>query len=317
MCGRVARIESSIKSIAPRTGLMSGALDSILVPTDGSDGARIGARRGINLAATIDADLHVVSVVDTREFESSVNPSDQTNIKRLLEEGAERAVDSIADLARTQLSGQVTAVVESGIPFRTINDYVETHGIDLVVMGTQGRTGFERIVLGSVAEKLVRTADVPIVTVTPEADLGEIGDRPYENVLLPTDGSEGAEPAIEFGITLAEVHDATVHSIYAVNTSRYGSIEGSAEIHQALEQAGEDALDAVRERSRAADLSATASIASGPAARAILSYSETHDIDLIVMGTHGRSGLERYLIGSVTEGVVRNSGVPVCCVPMR
>lgn len=296
---------------------MSPTINSILVPTDGSDGARIGARRGIDLAATIGADLHVLSAVDSRDIEPDLNSDGQTDRERLLEEEAERAVDSIAKLARTHLSGQITTAVESGIPFQAINDYVDTHDIDLIVMGTQGRTGFERVVLGSVAEKTLRTADVPIVTVTPDGDIVEIGNQQYDNVLLPTDGSEGAELAIEWGITLAELYDATVHTVYSVDTSRFGGVEGSAEIHDALEQTGQEALEMVHDRVRAADVSVAGNIASGPAARAILSYSEEHDIDLIVMGTHGRSGLTRYLTGSVTETVVRNAAVPVCCVPMQ
>ncbi|WP_336329842.1 universal stress protein [Haloarcula sp. CGMCC 1.2071] len=296
---------------------MSRTIDSILVPTDGSDGARIGARRGIDLAATIGADLHVLSAVDSRDIEPDLNSDGQTDRERLLEAEAERAVDSIARLARAHLSRQITTAVESGIPFQVINDYVDTHDIDLIGMGTQGRTGFERVVLGSVAEKTLRTADVPIVTVTPDGDIVEIGDQRYDNVLLPTDGSEGAELAIEWGITLAEVFDATIHTMYSVDTSRFGGVEGAAEIHDALEQTGQEALETVHERARDAGVSVAGNIASGPAARTILSYSEEHDIDLIAMGTHGRSGLTRYLTGSVTETVVRNAAVPVCCVPMQ
>ncbi|NLV07347.1 universal stress protein [Haloarcula rubripromontorii] len=296
---------------------MSQPINSILVPTDGSDGARIGARRGIDLAATIGADLHVLSAVDARDIEPDLNSDGQTDRERLLTEAAERAVDSIARLARAHLSGQITTAVESGIPFQAINDYVDAHDIDLIVMGTQGRTGFERVALGSVAEKTLRTAAVPIVTVTPDGDIVEIGDQRYDNILLPTDGSEGAALAIEWGITLAELYDATVHTLYSVDTSRFGGAEGATEIHEALEQTGQEALEAVHERASDADVSVAGNIASGPAARAILSYSEEHDIDLIAMGTHGHSGLTRYLTGSVTETVVRNSSVPVCCVPMQ
>ena len=295
---------------------MSQTVDSVLVPTDGSEGARIGARRGIDLAATVGADLHVLSVVETRDIEGGLDSHEQTEREQLLEEDAEGAVDSIARLARTHLSGRITTAVEPGIPFQTINDYVDTHDIDLVVMGTQGQTGFERVVLGSVAERTVRTAAVPTITVTPDADIVEVGEQRYENVLLPTDGSEGAELAIDWGITLAGLFDATVHTVYSVDTSRFGSAEGT-EIHGSLEQTGQEALETVKERARAADVSLAGSLASGPAARTILSYSEEHDIDLIVMGTHGRSGLSRYLIGSVTETVVRNATVPVCCVPMQ
>ncbi|MGM0718299.1 MAG: universal stress protein [Halobacteriota archaeon] len=296
---------------------MTRTINSVLVPTDGSEGAQVGARRGIDLAATIGADLHVLSVIDSREIEPDLISNDQTEREQLLEEEAERAVDSIARLAHTHLSGRITTAVKSGIPFQTINDYADTHDIDLIVMGTRGRTGFERVLLGSVAERTLRTANVPIVMVSPDADIVEIGDQLYENVLLPTDGSEGAELAIEWGTTIAEVYDATVHTLYSVDTSRFGGVEGMAEIHDALEQTGREALETVQERARAADISVTGNIASGPAARTILAYSEEHDIDLIVMGTHGRSGLRRYLTGSVTETVVRNASVPICCVPMR
>lgn len=295
---------------------MSQTIDSILVPTDGSEGARIGARRGIDLAATTGADVHVLSVVDTREIEPSQASNEQTERERLLEKDAERAVDAISGLAKRHLSSRITTAVEEGIPFQTINEYVDAHDIDLIVMGTQGRTGLERVLLGSVAEKTLRTATVPIVTVTPDADVAEVGDELYENILLPTDGSEGAELAIEWGITLAEVYDAMVHTVYSVDTSRFGD-EGRAEFYDALEQTGREALETVRQRAREADLSIAGTLANGPAARAILSYSEEHDADLIVMGTHGRSGVRRYLIGSVTETVVRNADVPVCCVPMR
>lgn len=299
---------------------MNRMIESILVPTDGSEGAQAGSRRGIDLAATLDADTHVLSVLDDREIGpllSTPDADDRTERERLLEEEAERAVDAVAELARIHTSGRVTTAVERGIPFRTINEYVDTHDIDLVAMGTHGRTGLERTLLGSVAEKTVRTADVPVVTVSPSADIVELGDVTYDDVLLPTDGSEGAELAIEWGIALAEVYDATIHTVYSVDTSRFAGAEGMTEIHEALEQTGRNALATVREHARAADISAMGSITSGPAARAILSYCEEHDIDLVVMGTHGRSGVQRYLIGSVTETVVRNAEVPVCCVPMR
>lgn len=299
---------------------MTQMIESILIPTDGSEGARAGARRGIDLAATLDADLHVLSVLDSREIDpplSTLDVDERTERERLLEDGAERAVDTVRELARTHISGRVSTAVERGIPFRAIDAYVDTHDIDLIVMGTHGRTGLERVLLGSVAEKTLRTVDVPVVTVSPSADIVDVGDVAYDDILLPTDGSEGAELAVEWGIALAEVYGATIHTVYSVDTSRFAGVEGMAEIHDALEQTGRHALETVREHARAADVSVAGSIASGPAARTILSYSEEHDVDLIMMGTHGRSGIERYLIGSVTETVVRNADVPVCCVPMR
>lgn len=298
---------------------MSQTIDSILVPTDGSDGARIGARRGIDLAAKTGADLHVLSVVNVRDIEPSLSElgsEDRIDREHLLEEEAEGTVDEVAELARSHLSGRIKTAVERGIPSRNITEYANRHGIDLVVMGTHGRTGLKRALLGSVAEKTLRTARVPVVTVPPSADIDDPGNTTYEDVLLPTDGSEGAEVAIEWGVALADVYDMAVHSVYSVDIGRFESLEAVGDIYDALEESGRNALETVRSRARADDLTVTGHIASGPAARAILSYSEEHDVDMIVMGTHGRTGVERYLIGSVTETVVRNADVPVCCVPM-
>jgi nucleotide-binding universal stress UspA family protein len=291
-------------------------IDAVLVPTDGSDGALVGARRGVDLAARLGATLHVLSVVDAREVEPPLERLDadgRTEQERLVERGATRAVETVAEMARDRLSSDVRTAVERGTPFRVITDYARRHGVDIVAMGTHGRSGLERFLLGSVAEKTIRTAGVPVLAVPPGA-----GDPPdgYEDVLVPTDGSEGAAVAVEWGVDLADVYGATVHTVYSVETGRFPSPGGTEPLHDALEATGQDALSTVRERAREAGVSVVGHLGRGPAARVILAYVEENGIDLVAMGTHGRSGVERYLIGSVTEAVVRNAGVPVCCVPL-
>lgn len=299
---------------------MGQTIESILVPTDGSAGAQAGARRGIDLAGTLGADLHILSVMDTSEIGPSLTSytvEDRSKQEQLIEDEAERAVEAITEVAREHLSNSVTSAVERGVPAETIVEYADTHDVDIIVMGTHGRTGLERVLLGSVAEKTLRTASVPVVTVPPKADIANFGETEYDDILLPVDGSEGAEVAIDWGITLAKVYDATVHTVYSVDTSWFLGADETADIYDTLAGPGEEALEAVREAARTAGVSVRGNVGSGPAARMILSYSEDHDIDLIVMGTHGRSGAKRYLIGSVTETVVRHAEAPVCCVPMN
>ena len=297
---------------------MEAQIDSILVPTDGSDVATLGARVGIDLAARADADLHVLSVVENATVEPVLDDqstADRTERERALEARASDAVDAVAGRAMTHLRGRVTTAVEWGEPFREIDDYVESKDVDLVVMGTHGRTGLDRV-LGSVANKTLRTASVPVVTVPPSVDDVPVGEATYEDVLVPTDGSDEAAVALDWALALVGLYDGTLHTLYSVDTSWFGGHEGVSEVHDALEARGEQALDGIRERARQADVSVRGSIGTGPAARAIGSYCERNDVDLIAMATHGRSGVERYLIGSVTETVVRTSDVPVCCVPI-
>jgi nucleotide-binding universal stress UspA family protein len=301
---------------------VSPNIDSILVPTDGSDGAVAGARRGIDLAVTLGASLHVLSVVDTDEAGPPLgllDADERAEQERLLEAEATGAVEAVAGMARDRLPGDVTTAVERGAPATAVADYARRHGIDLIAMGTRGRSGLERALLGSVAEKTIRTASIPVFAVpraAGDAARPDEHEHEYDDVLLPTDGSEGAVAAIDLGVALADAYDATVHTVYSVETGRLPATEGVEPLHDALEATGREALSTVRERARAAGVGVSAHLGRGPAARVILSYVEDHGVDLVVMGTHGRSGVERYLVGSVTETVVRHAAVPVCCVPL-
>ena len=136
----------------------------------------------------------------------------------------------------------------------------------------------------------------------------------YETILVPTDGSAGARAALAEAIDLAGAFDATIHSLYVVDTTATGTDVGYADVTDSLERIGEQATEEAVERATEAGVDAVGDVRSGTPHRAILEYADEHGIDLVVMGTHGRTGLERYLLGSVTEKVVRLADVPVLTV---
>jgi nucleotide-binding universal stress UspA family protein len=298
---------------------MSPTTGSVLLPIDGSEDVQPWVQRGIDIAATLGADLHVLGVMDVRELDPSLSyldDADRGEQEEQIEAEIERTVESVAGRARNHLSGRIRTAVERGIPSQTITEYVDTHAIDILVMGSHGRGGLKRTLLGSVTERVLRTTNVPVIVIPRDDGVDESGGGSYNDLLLPTDGSENADVAVEWGIDLAAAYDATVHTVYSVDTSWLAEIEGTDDLYDAIEESGRNALESVQRRARAADVSVAATIGSGPAAEVILSYCEDHDIGMVVMGTHGRSGIERYVVGSVTETVVRNADVPVCCVPM-
>jgi nucleotide-binding universal stress UspA family protein len=140
----------------------------------------------------------------------------------------------------------------------------------------------------------------------------------YERILVPTDGSPAAEAAVEQAVSLAEQYDATVHALYVVDTSAYSTLEAGAEvIINALEEEGQAAVAEIADAGEAAGVDVETTVTAGTAYRSILEYVDEHDVDLVVMGTHGRRGLDRYLLGSVTERVVRTADVPVLTVRQR
>ena len=292
-------------------------IESILVPTDGSDGSLAGARRGIDLARRTEAELHVLSVVDTREVEAVRSELDEEVEREAFESGAEEAIDAVVEAARSvDPDARVTTAIEWGVPFEAIGEYADDHGIDVIAMGTRGRTGFDRLLLGSVTENVLRTADVPVFAIPPGAGRTELDTDTYGNVLVPTDGSDGATAAVGLAVELASTLDARLHTVYSVDTRWLAPSRDAGAILDALERRGERALSEVRELSAEHDLGVTGSVASGPAHRLILRYVEENDVDLVVMGTHGRSGVRQRLLGSVTETVVRHADVPVLCVPI-
>ena len=293
---------------------MSRLIESILIPTDGSEGALTGASHGIALASRTDADVHVLSVVE------SPAGADDTEIDlplSSLEERAEEAVEAVATMVRDHDPAlDVERAVTRGTPFQTIREYASRREIDVVAMGTKGRSGLEGFLLGSVTENVIRTARTPVLAVPPDAGDPAIAEVAFDDLLLPTDGSEGAVIATEWGIALATEFESMVHTLNAVETSPFSGITDPGEIVGALEREGETAIETVRERARDAGVSVSGSVATGSPAKAILAYATEHDVNLIVMGTHGQTGIGQWFLGSVTENVVRQATVPVFCVPV-
>ena len=139
----------------------------------------------------------------------------------------------------------------------------------------------------------------------------------YERILVPTDGSDGVERAIRHAVDLAVDHGATVHALYVVNSASYAGMpmESSWEgIDEMLRSDAEDAVSMVEAVGDDYEVPVETAILDGSPSKEIVRYAETEDCDLIVMGTHGRGGIDRLLLGSVAEKVVRSSSVPVLTV---
>lgn len=141
----------------------------------------------------------------------------------------------------------------------------------------------------------------------------------YDRILVPTDGSENTAAAIEQALGLAETYGAEVHALYVVNTGAMPSpeIDFREEFVREGERIGREATESVVGAAREAGVGATASIVRGTPYEEILEYAEDNDVDLIVMGTHGRTGLGHFLLGSVAERVIRHSDLPVLVVRSR
>ncbi|WP_459192163.1 universal stress protein [Halosimplex sp. J119] len=280
--------------------------EEILFPTDGSDAADAALEVAVAVADAHDATLHVLYVADTNQ------PSlarIEGQVRDVLEGEGRDIVERAGARARNAGVETVEEVIQGG-PSRTICEYVDDRGIDLVVMGTRGGRDIERIVLGSVTERVVRNSAAPVLVVPPQSD----SEYPPERVLVGTDGSDGSEAAIDEGIDVCAATEAALHVVSVLESSPLGFDVRSEQLTQERERRDEQVLAGARERAADVGVTVETGIEEGDVVDALNEYVADHGIDLVAVGTHGRTGIDRRILGSVTENLMRSASVPVLSV---
>lgn len=286
--------------------------DTILVPADGSDHAIRAAEHARTLARLFDATVHVINVVDLDAeaglFDAGGVPPEF--VERLEEDGR-NAIESVEEVVGE--AATVRTTVLEGSPADTILESIDDHDVDLVAMGTEGRTGVTRYIAGSVTERVVRLSDAPVLTARASDEETRDG---YDELLVPTDGSDPASAATDHALAIAAAADARVHAVNVIDGDRFvdSGISRPGRVLSGLESVGESAVEAVETRASEAGVDATSTVREGVPVPTILDYVEENDVDLVAMGTTGRTGLSRYLLGSTAEHVIRRADVPVITV---
>lgn len=284
--------------------------DPLLFPTDGSETASAAFEYALQVASAHDATVHVLNVADTTEPSVTRIESDVVDV---LEREGERIVDEMAARA-AEMGVSVVTDVRQGKPAGTIVAYADAFDVDLVVMPTHGRSGLKRHLIGSVTERVVNTADCPILTVTPSE--GDSFTYPPRTLLLPTDGSRCANLALDQATALANAVDASLHLLTVVEMTSLGIDVRSTAARDELEERATEILDDATESARAVSVeSVSSSVAYGQPYREIHSYIGENDVDLVVLGTRGETDFSRYLLGGVSAKLIRTSPVPVLLVP--
>ena len=283
--------------------------ENILLPYDGSEGAAEVLHHASEIAHWADATIQVLHVADTMHDSVTVVDGETVDV---LERKGEDIVEEAAKTLDTLGVSYDTDVVQ-GNPAPTIVDYAERYGQDLIVMPTHGREGISRYLIGSVSEKVVRLSPIPVLTVRMQPD--ETLEFPYENILIPTDGSDAATHAAEHVLSLAASLDATVHVLSVVEEAAVGLDVRSAISTKESEQAATDAVETIVSEAETRGVTNTVRhIEHGTPVEETLDCIASTDIHAIGMGTTGRRGTDRILLGSVAEKTVRSAPVPVMTV---
>ncbi len=287
--------------------------DTVLVPTDGSECARIGVRHGIRIANGFDATVHAVHVVDPGTGLTPLGLSQTASGRDERRVAGEELIDSVARLG-DEVGVPVRTELIEGDPTESLQDYLTDNGIDFVAMGTRGRSNIERHLLGSVTERMIRTSPVPVLTARTENDLATPVEEDYTDILLPTRGGDGSELAVDHAVSIATRFGATLHVVYVVDVRSQAAEHDTYELGELVDELRTAVTDAVTDRADEAGIDTRVAIQQGTPHSAIQRYAANHGVDLIIMGTHGRGRVEQFLLGSITERTIRTADVPVVTV---
>lgn len=294
----------------------------ILVPLDGSRFAEHALPHAVALARRARAVLELVSVT-TPPFSSTHLRGVRLYDDELVRQSATVHHEYVAACARRvrDASGlSCEDLVLVGPVLERLVEHVAAAGVDLVVMTTHGGGSPATSWLGSVSDRMVREATVPLLLVRPSAETDVLGHDPaLRRILVPCDGSLASRRVLSQAVQLAELCRASLVLFGAVTSGAAGGYDplaaASPFVERVLEEEARhlrDALEALAGEARNRQLEVTVLVERHPhAATAIIEVAARVGADVVAMATHGRGGVRRLLLGSVADKVLRTATIPV------
>lgn len=284
---------------------------TILVPIDFSDPSRVALAMAIGLARPARSHVHLLHAYELPL--TTISPYGVPMSEPLLAEArkvAEGQLERCAEEVR-EAGLACQTHLRYGSPATTISEEARTLSANLIVMSTHGHTGLKHALLGSVAERTVRHAPCPVLTLR----AAQAPSARFRRILVPHDFSPHADAALELAIALAREHGAALHLLHscelpAAVTSAYGITMPQA-LWDGVQEAAAEGLERSMKQVKAAGLEGQSHLAADRAEGAIFATAEHVRADLIVMGTRGLTGLQHVLLGSVAERVLRAAPCPV------
>jgi nucleotide-binding universal stress UspA family protein len=289
----------------------------VLIGIDFSETSQGAVEWGLEIARAHDAEVMLVHALRVPSLTTPYVPvPPEVDI-----ELENRALDRLSQLEQS-LSGKgttVTSAIRHDEPAVALRDAALEAGADLIVVGTRGQSRLEHLLLGSVAERVIAIAPVPVLAVHAE-DFDR--HRPLRRVLVPTDFSEEALQSARIALDLLGARGKgeliLAHAYHMpVEYAAYGTLPLNWNFAEDASRAAKGELAKWAAELSASGWKVTTAVAEGPAASVIARLATDHQVDLIAMGTHGRGGLRELVMGSVAKRVVQRSPCPVLTVRRR
>ncbi len=293
-------------------------LNKIMVPTDFSEASKQSLPYAVGFAKKFGARITLVYVASARAA------AEFSRVGIVLEEklALEKAQESLREFRAKEFAENslVETQLLTGAPFAEINDAAQSLGIDLIILSTHGRTGLKHFFLGSTAERVVRHAPCPVLTIREQPLRVKFpGDAPcgFKRILVPIDFSEASHKALFYATAFAEECGAEITLLHVVELPAYPEL-GYAHVPMKEAEQKKAALETLEVAD--VELGASARLIKSRVARVgnpsqeIIEEARRQNSDLIVISTHGHGALRHLLLGSTTEKVVRHASCPVFVV---
>lgn len=301
-------------------------IEKILVPTDFSGHSEEALKAALQLKGDFGAQLTVLHVFDVSEMLglgwTVYGESLEAEVISRMESDARKALTEFVKKAGAS-EEEVTTLVARGRPFVEAVRLARNENADLIVMGTHGRKGIEHLLMGSNAEKVVRKAHCSVLTIK-RLEERKKPPFPASKILVPTDFSLTSERAMSMALKLAQKYQAHILLLHifadlkvqeAIQWTEYlPTPQTELELEEGIRRRAEEEMNAFIAKFPVGDVKVTTRISSDVPHKGIVETALKENADLIVMGTHGRSGLNYLLMGSTAEKVVRTSPCPVLTV---
>lgn len=297
----------------------------ILLPVDFSECSEMAVRQCVRLARQLSATVEVVNVWEPVMLAAPeavlVSPATAATLEQAAAASSREQLNRVLDELRRAGVAATAGSHQGAPPSRVIVEIAKAQGSDLIVMGTHGRRGFERALLGSVVERVLRHAPCPVLSVGPPSAGAEL--REVRRILVPVDFSENSEHALRFALEFGRQLGAEVEAIHVWDRPSWFDnqmtiiCDGEPRVLGELihENTTRDLERFARETTPSSFSPPACRLLSGSPAKELLVEIEGGRYDLVVLGTQGRGGLGHLVLGSMAEKLVRLSSKPVITVP--
>ncbi len=292
----------------------------ILVPTDFSETAHAAVEQALILAIKYDAELTVLHARLLFEDDPAVLPEKLSSLKKEEQDVEKALMQRIKQCTEHSTHLKIEHEIIRGYSAPSaILGYINNHEFDLVVIGTHGRAGLEHVLIGSVAEKVVRYARCPVLTVRSKEYIRER----FTKVLVPFDFNEPAVLALKTAAEFVDDPHGEIHLLYAVEQDVHPAfyawgMKSVFEIIPDLEEKVKNRMDeSVKNIPELKGKKIVKVVHEGKPHKEISAYADEIQPDALIIGTHGLVGLERFLLGSTTERVIRSVKFPVLTVKLK